>query len=167
MKHFMLTSGLRAALGFAVLLSSGQALARERVVRAVDVPRAVREAVASRYGAAAIIGYAREQAGREVTFEARVRVSGTTADVDVSPAGEILAEERRITLDDLPVEARAAVAKELGPRAEIVQVERVTKGDRQEAPEFEVQARKGRERVELTVDRSGRLVGRQISRGPR
>ncbi len=151
---------LSAGMGALTLLVGG-AYAWEKDISLAEVPKPVMEAAKARFQDAEMTGAAQEKDDdKPLVYEVSLKHKGQKIDMILTPEGEIVLFERRITTEDLP----EAVTKTLGekyPNATYKKVEEVVEMEnKQEKLAFYeallVTAEKKKREVKLTTD--GKIV---------
>jgi hypothetical protein len=153
------------SLGAVLLLAAASpARAGERTVKASAVPDAVHEAVKKNYPDARAVRYTREKEGGKITYEVTLRVQGRVTDVGVTSEGQIVAEEERISADELPLAVAKSFAASPQGHGRVKRVERVVEGGNRRDPRFEILVQDGSVFVEMTFDAAGNLVSQERTR---
>ena len=87
--------------------------------KALDkVPKAVQQAVKSKYPGAEILGAAEEKADGKTSYEVYMKLKGKGLDVTFSPTGAVEVVEKEIEAKDLPKQIMATIEKKY-PNPEI------------------------------------------------
>jgi uncharacterized cupredoxin-like copper-binding protein len=114
-------------LAAVVLAGAAAASAQEKKIEKKDVPAAVLAAFQKAYPKATIKGYAKEVEKGQTVYEIESVEGKTTRDIIYSADGKALEIEEGIEVKDLPAAVKQALDKKF-PKAQIVLVEKVTKG---------------------------------------
>ena len=135
-------------------LTSSSALAQESKVREKDVPQAVIAAFKSGYPNASVRGYAKEKEQGKLFYEIESKDGATMRDILFNPDGTVAEVEETLDPTDLPAEAQQLIQSKY-PKAVVSKPEKVTQGDK---IEYEVSARRGKQRISLVFDATGKLL---------
>jgi hypothetical protein len=139
------------------LATTSALFAGERRIKRSEVPQAVLEAATARYPNAAMTGFAREEESGKTTFEVQLKANGVRIEIDVSPEGTILSEERTISTVELPDAVRKGLAASPHSRAKVLRIEKVSGADPAQAPTYELLVQ-GAKRYELVFSATGQLM---------
>ncbi len=145
------------ALFVSVLCVASVSAASEVEVTEKQVPKAVLAAVAKKYPAAKPTGFSKELEAGKTTYEVRLAEGTRKLDIDVSPSGELMAEEETIALEAAPEAVRKAFAASKYAGWEVKHVERAVQVGNEDAPTFEVLVVQGKQRAEIAFDKDGKL----------
>jgi hypothetical protein len=124
MRALMLGVALVIVVGIAML--GERSRAEEKTLPPSQVPKAVLEAVKTRFPNAQLHHFAKETEGGKTEYEATVKVDGKKIDVMVTPEGAITLIEKVISKDELPQAVKDALEKNY-PKATYKTLEEVTK----------------------------------------
>ena len=141
-------------IGIALFLSSVAAFAQESTIREKEVPQAVLTAFKTAYPNATVRGYAKEKENGKLFYEIESKDGATMRDVLYHPDGSIAEVEETVAATDLPAAAQQLIQTKY-PRAVVTKAEKTTQGDK---VEYEVSARRGRQRISLVFDADGKLL---------
>jgi uncharacterized membrane protein YkoI len=155
---FAITFKKATLIGIGLLLTSLSASAQESKIGAKDVPQAVIAAFKSAYPNATIKGYAKEKEDGKLFYEIESKDGATARDILYNPDGTVAEIEETIAASDLPAAAQKAI-QEKYPKAVVTTAEKVTRGDK---IEFEVSARRGKQRISLDFDADGKLLKSKV-----
>lgn len=122
-----------------------------------DVPSAARSAISKRAGDAKLVGIESVTEAGQTVYEAAWMRGDAKIEVLVSAAGNLIAEESSLTLDQLPKELRA-IAKKFAGKAEL-------KLERKTVVLYELEKVSGGKEVEIFVDAAGREVKVSVGSG--
>src|SRR5438309_10649062 len=104
----MRRSGWSAA-GLLIVLLAGVGRADDKALN--KVPKAVKDAVKSKYPGAEILGAAEEKADGKTSYEVYMKLKGKGLDVTFSAAGAVEVVEKEIDAKDLPAAIRTTIEK--------------------------------------------------------
>ena len=138
----------------ALSLVSLSAAAQEKKITEKEVPATVMSAFRSAYPQATIKGFAKERENGKLFYEIESMDDKTPRDILYHPDGSVAEIEEGIAASDLPADAQQAIQKKY-PGAVVVKAERVTQGNK---IAYEVSARRGKRRISLEFDSSGKLL---------
>lgn len=147
-----------ALIAIALLLSSLVVSAQERKVREKEVPQAVVAAFKAAYPNASIRGYAKERENGKLFYEIESKDGDTVRDLLYNPDGTVAEVEETVTVTDLPIETQQLLQSKY-PKAVVTKAEKTTQSDK---VEYEVIARRGKQRISLVFDADGKLVKSRI-----
>src|SRR5262245_57661035 len=105
------------ALGAAIASS---AFAGEKRIKKSEVPKVVLDATTSRYPKAEMSGFAQEEEHGRTIFEVQLTEAGARIEIDVSPEGKILTEERTISMKDVPDAVRKGLSTSRHSKAKVL-----------------------------------------------
>jgi Putative beta-lactamase-inhibitor-like, PepSY-like len=142
-----------------LLLTSVWAAAQESKVKEKDVPPAVIAAFKAAYPNATIKGYAKEKENGKLFYEIESKDGAAARDILYNPDGTVAEVEETIAASDLPAAAQEALQSKY-PKAVVTKAEKTTQGDK---VEYEVIAKRGKQRISLTFDASGKLLKHKAS----
>ena len=153
---------MRAVVGWSVVVSllglallAGAAGAQEKKVDVEKLPRAVADAVKTKFPGAKLVGASTEKEGDKTVYEVSIKHKGSNIDVTLEPDGKIVSVEKEIAAKDLPKAVRTALeAKFAG--ATYKKVEEITK-DREVTYEV-LLVTSGKKTLEVVFDPKGKLV---------
>jgi len=154
--------GTVVMLGLMGFLSSARA--DEVKIPLKDVPKAVVDAVKSRFPNAQMMEVAKEAAEGKTTYEVALKVQGKAIDVALTAEGKITEIEREVTDKDLPIAVASAVAAKY-PKATVTEAEEIVafKGDKA-TRSFEIlltlEARKS---IEVKLSPEGKILEEEES----
>lgn len=143
----------------AALACSSLALAAEKKIPESEVPQAGLDAVRARYPGAKLSGFEKEVEKGKTVYEIQLLAKEGKVDVDVSPAGEILTEETQVPVEAVPAEVLAGVKATRYAGWKLSGAERIIQHQDAANPSYELKLGHGKQRVELTFDRAGKLLG--------
>ena len=141
-------------IAIGLLLSSLSASAQESKVREKDVPQAVIAAFKAAYPNATVRGYAKEKENGKLFYEIESKDGATIRDVLYNPDGTVAEVEETVAPTDLPAEAQQLIQSKY-PKAVVTKAEKTTQGDQ---VEYEVSARRGKQRISLVFGADGKLL---------
>jgi len=150
----LIAACLVVVLGWTV---GAAALDGETKVPLDKVPKAVMDAVKSKFPEAKLIGASTEKENDKVVYELSLSYKGHHHDVTLSTDGKILGIERQIPIKDLPkVVAEAVTAKY--PKGKLTKAEELLKGDGT-LHRYEVVVETGpSSSVEVVLDLKGKIL---------
>jgi hypothetical protein len=157
-----MTKTLLIAMALDLAIVSSVAGAEKQITK-LEVPRAVLDATAARYPNADMTNFAREEESGKTTFEVQLKVNGARIEIDVSPEGKILSEERTISIKELPDAVRSGLAASRYSSARVLRIEKVTDVDGAQAPTYELLVQ-GAKRYELVFSSTGQLTKQELKR---
>lgn len=131
----------------------GVVAARDKLLKKSELPSAVREAADKQTQGAEVRGYSSEIENGKLEYEVKMTVNGHLRDVSIAPDGRILEIEDEVTLDSLPANVHAALARKAG-KGTITRVESLTKNGKLVA--YEAQIRSGTRHSEIQVGPDGK-----------
>ena len=141
-------------IAIGLLLTSVCASAQESKIKEKDVPQAVIAAFKSAYPNATVRGYAKEKENGKLFYEIESKDGTTMRDLLYNPDGSIAEIEETVAAADLPAAARQAIQAKY-PKAVVSRAEKTTQGNK---IEYEVSARRGKQRINLSFDADGKLL---------
>lgn len=141
-------------IGIAIFLSSVAAFSQESKIREKEVPQAVLTAFKTAYPNATVRGYAKEKENGKLFYEIESKDGATMRDVLYNPDGTVAEIEETVAVSDLPAAAQQLIQTKY-PRAVVTKAEKSTQGDK---VQYEVSARRGRQRISLVFDADGKLL---------
>jgi Putative beta-lactamase-inhibitor-like, PepSY-like len=156
MSVFTFKKATLVAIG--LLLTSVYASAQESKIQEKDVPKAVIAAFKSAYPNATVRGYAKEKENGKLLYEIESKDGATMRDLLYNPDGTLAETEETVAASDLPAAAQQALQAKY-PKAVISKAEKTTQGDK---VEYEVSARRGKQRISLTFDADGKLLTSKV-----
>jgi hypothetical protein len=142
------------SIAIGILTVSICASAQESKLREKDVPQAVIAAFKSAYPNATIRGYAKEKENGKLFYEIESTDGATMRDVLYHPDGAVAEIEETVAANELPGEAQTVIQQKY-PGAVVSKAEKTTQGDK---VEYEVSARRGKQRISLVFDGNGKLL---------
>ena len=142
-----------AVLGMS--LSIATVRADEEKIPLDKVPAPVLKAFKAKFPDATIKAAIKETEKDKVTYEIESTLKGLSVDAVLTPAGEFVAIEREMQVDDLPAAVTKAVAAKY-PKSKIEKAEEVTKGDLVTI-EVVVKTAEGKS-VEVEVTKDGKVL---------
>ena len=140
-----------------LLLLPWLAFAGEKTVEASQVPAAVVKAATDRYPKAKVTKYTEETKGAKKGYEVELDVAGQKVEVMVAADGTLEAEERTLTLNDLPVAVAKALAASKYSKAAVRSVERIEELRTKGPLMWELSVELGGKKRELLFDEAGAL----------
>lgn len=132
--------------------------AQEAKIKESDVPQAVVAAFKSAYPNATVKGYSKERENGKLFYEIESKDGSTMRDLLYNPDGSVAEIEETVAATDLPAEAQQAIQAKY-PKAIVSRAERVTRGDK---IEYEVSARRGKQRISLVFDADGKVLKSKV-----
>lgn len=141
-----------------LLLSANIASADETRIARSSVPKPVLDAVVAKYPKAKMLEFSRETEEHGTVYEVKLEASGARVEVEVSPEGAILEEERVISPADLPSAVKAALLRSRYAKAKVERAEKVTATADPEHPTYELEVVLDAKRSELVFSADGRLL---------
>jgi uncharacterized membrane protein YkoI len=144
-----------ALIAFGVTVSVSAA---EKRLEKSQVPKAALAAVAAKYPKARMTGFSEEDEGGKRVYEVKLQWGGERAEVTVSSEGKILAEERVISMREVPDAVKKTLSTGSYAKAKVSRIERVTDGAKPDAPTYELQVEQGGRRHELVFAHTGELI---------
>ena len=153
-------------IGLILCLSISSASASEKKLALAAVPKAVVAALKHKYTVADDqLQFAEEKEHGKISYEVVVKVDGRVIEVELSPAGKIVAEEERIKPEELPAAVTQAIAASKHAGATIKGAERVILDEKVDAPNYEVVVEESGKKLELKFDATGKLVEEEEKTG--
>ena len=157
---------MKSAIGFkrvtliaiGLFLTSLCASAQESKVREKDVPQAVIAAFKSAYPNATVRGYAKEKENGKLFYEIESKDGATMRDLLYNPDGTVAEIEETVAATDLPTAAQQVIQVKY-QKAVVSRAEKVTRGDK---IEYEVSARRGKQRISLAFDADGKVLKSKV-----
>jgi hypothetical protein len=145
-------------IAIGLLLGSVSVLAQESKIREKDVPQAVIAAFRAAYPNATIGGYAKEKENGKLFYEIESKDGTTRRDILYNPDGTVAEVEETVAMTDLPAAAQQLIQSKY-PKAVVSRAEKTTAGDK---VEYEVSARRGKQRISLVFDGEGKLLKNSV-----
>ncbi|HEY3233758.1 MAG TPA: PepSY-like domain-containing protein, partial [Polyangiaceae bacterium] len=130
----------------------------EQKLKRSEVPAAVIKAVSAKYPKAKMTGFSRETEDGVTKYEVQLQLDGANADVDVSPQGKILEEERTIPFDSLPPAVKKGFASSHYAKGKVEKVEKSTKFGNTVEISYELLVRLGDKTHELLFSPAGKRI---------
>ncbi len=127
------------------------AAASEKKVKMQDLPPAVQATVKAQTQGATLLGLNMEVENGKTEYEAETKVNGHARDIQIDPAGKIVAIEEEVPFEVIPPAAKAGLTK-LSAGGKIQKVESVTKGT---TVTYEAVVTKSGKRSEIVVSKDG------------
>ena len=146
------------AVAVASVLAFGTACQKqtEKGITEKELPQEVMTAFETSYPGASVQGYAREMDKGKMYYEISFEFKGAQIDILYNPEGEVVERETTISEEEMPVQIRDAVMKEV-PDYSLILIERIEK-DNQLYYEAKVQDTRSGSRYELFFSESGELL---------
>ena len=141
-------------IAIGLLLTSLAVSAQEVKIREKEVPQAVITAFKAAYPNATVRGYAKEKENGKLFYEIESKDGATMRDVLYNPGGTVAEVEETVAPTDLPAAAQQLIQSKY-PKAVVSKAEKITQGDK---IEYEVSARRGKQRISLVFDATGKLL---------
>jgi uncharacterized membrane protein YkoI len=152
-------STLRAA-------EKGEKKDEEKDLKQAQVPKPVLDAVAKKYPNAKLKKFGQENEEGKLIYEVElVSASKEEVSIDVSPEGNILAEETVMKASALPGPIKAGLQASKYKTWKIAKAERVVHGDKPDAPEYEVVVQSKKEKFEVVLDKDGKITKEEAKSG--
>lgn len=155
---FAFTFKRATLIAIGLLLASVCAVAQESKIQEKDVPKAVIAAFKAAYPNATVRGYAKEKENGKLFYEIESKDGATMRDLLYNPDGTIAEIEETVAAADLPAAAQQALQAKY-PKAVVSRAEKTTQGNK---VEYEVSARRGKQRISLTFDADGKLLNSKV-----
>lgn len=155
---FAFTFKRATLIAIGLLLASVCAAAQESKIQEKDVPKAVIAAFKAAYPNATVRGYAKEKENGKLFYEIESKDGATMRDLLYNPDGTIAEIEETVAAADLPAAAQQALQAKY-PKAVVSRAEKTTQGNK---VEYEVSARRGKQRISLTFDADGKLLNSKV-----
>ena len=128
--------------------------AQESHIKEGDVPKTVIDAFKSAYPNATVRGYAKEKENGKLFYEIESKDGATMRDVLYNPDGSVAEVEETVATGDLPTAAQELIHTKYS-KAVVTRAEKTTQGSK---VEYEVSARRGKQRISLVFDSNGQVV---------
>jgi len=148
------TFGRSILIAVSLMLIGAAATAQESKVKEKDVPPAVIAAFKAAYPNATIRGLAKEKENGKLFYEIESKDGTTLRDLLYNPDGTVAEIEETVAASDLPAAAQQAIQDKY-PKAVVSRAEKVTQGEK---IEYEVAARRGKQKISFTFDVGGKLL---------
>ena len=129
------------------------AFAQEKKLKPADVPSAVTAASAKRFPNAHVSGWSKETEEGRTTYEASIVDSSGKRDAVFAEDGSLVAIEEKISITELPVQVRSAVAAKY-PKAVLRKAEKISHASE---TDYEVDLAQAA-RKEVTVSSTGKIL---------
>jgi hypothetical protein len=140
------------------LLAGGSALAEERSVKESEVPPPVLDKAHKKYPRAKFTGFEREDENGKTSFEVKLTDGDKHIDVVCAPDGVILAEEELLAAESIPAPVMTAYRAMTKYRDwTFRKAERISLGEKTDAPTYAIKLEKESRRVALTFTAEGKL----------
>lgn len=123
--------------------------------KAEQVPAAAKAGFAAKFPAAQKVKWSVEKPGE---FEAEFKLNGVETSALVDAKGNLLEVEAEIKESELPQAVKAAIAKDFAGY-KIDEIEKAI--DAKGAATFEMEAVKGKDKLEISFDSNGKLLGKE------
>ncbi len=140
--------------GFALAAESKKEKGAEKKISRKDVPTAVMSAFQKAYPKAQIVGTNQETEDSTTYFEIESRDGKVKRDLLYKADGTVKEIEESITEADLPAAIKDAIAKEY-PKGMIQKGEKTT---RDNVVEYELIVNNGKDKMEVVLDETGKIV---------
>ncbi len=151
---------LLAALALSLFLGTGEVRAQEEAVSQDKIPKAVMDALLSRFPQARIDSCTRAKEGDDVVYDIEFKQEGRKYEADISEKGTCINYERAIAAEDLPKPVRDTIENRY-PRATLKEVmeETEVKGKAEKLSAYEVVlVTAGRKDVEVRLSPGGKIL---------
>ena len=119
------------------------------------IPAAAKTGFAAKFPAAQNVKWGVEKPGQ---FEAEFKLNGTQTSVLVDAKGNVLETEARIKEAELPQGVKATIAKDFAGY-KIDEIEKAA--DAKGVTTFEMEAVKGKDKLEISFDSNGKLLAKE------
>lgn len=131
----------------------------EEKVALDKVPKAVLDAVKARFPDAELKEASKETEDGKTSYEIEVKTKKGDFAVELTPDGDITEIEKDIEAKDLP-KAVAKTLEENYPKAELGEIEEVTKVEKKEEKlsHYEIEIKTGDKKVEVKIDPDGKVI---------
>jgi hypothetical protein len=139
-----------------LLLSAGAAIAGDKAVKLVDMPKAVQETIHQQSQGARIVGTKTEQEDGKMLYELESVVGDHRRDLLIDPTGKVVEIEVEVALTATPPAVRAGIEKNAGSD-EIVKIESMARTD-EKVYAYDVRVRAGAKKRSFRVALDGTLV---------
>jgi uncharacterized membrane protein YkoI len=148
------------ALGIAAMaVAHGhRASAAAKTLKQGDVPAPVMTKLAAKYPGAKWKSFGTEDEHGATVYEVEFTQGKGHVSVDVSPEGKILAEETTLTAGELPAPVKDSIDGSKYKGWKLLKAERVIDEEQTDAPTYEVMLERKGKKVELVVDKSGKIA---------
>lgn len=120
-----------------------------------QIPTAVKTGFASKFPTAQKVKWSVEKPGE---FEAEFKLNGVDTSVLVDVKGNLLETEAEIIESELPQAVKATIAKDFAGY-KLDEIEKAT--DAKGAITFEMEAAKGKDKLEISFDSTGKLLAKK------
>jgi hypothetical protein len=148
---------LLGLLAASLTVLSTAAYAAEKKIKKSEVPKAVIEAVEAKYPKAKLKSFEQEDEDGKTLYEIKITVGRDSIEVKVSPEGTILAEERVITMKELPEAVKKSLTTSKYAKAKVRKIEKVTETDKPDEVAYEIHVDHAGKRLELVFSQTGEL----------
>jgi hypothetical protein len=148
-------TALILALGIGL---AGRASAREQRVDRAEVPGAVVSAVLSKYPKGTLTRFTKEQEHGSTVYEVNVEIGTERREVEVSPDGKLLGEERTLAFEETPAAVQHAFAHSRYAKGKVVRAEESRRYVPTEKVTYELLVKVEGRKLELAYDYEGKLV---------
>jgi hypothetical protein len=119
------------------------------------IPAAAKTGFAAKFPAAQKAKWSVEKPGE---FEVEFKLNGVSTSALVDPKGNLLETETEIKESELPQAVKATIAKDfVGYKLDEIEKATDVKG----VSTFEMEAAKGKDKLEISFDASGKLLGKE------
>jgi uncharacterized membrane protein YkoI len=94
-----------------VIFCSAIAKASEKQITYYDLPAAVQKTAQRESQGATVLRYSKEVENGKVDYEVEMIVAGKSKDISIDPSGKVVEIEQQLSLDAVPLAAKAAIQK--------------------------------------------------------
>jgi hypothetical protein len=150
-----------SAVGLVAVLVTSVSVGRADEKALDKVPKAVQQAVKSKYPRAEILGASEEKADGKTSYEVYMKLNGKGLDVTFSATGVVEVVEKEIDAKDLPKQIVAAIEKK-HPNPKYTKVEEISKvkDGKMAVDTYEILfTTPAKKTIEMTFAADGKLTG--------
>jgi hypothetical protein len=152
----MLWKKAAASLG-GLSIAATMGLGADQKLSQSEVPAPVLKAIEAKYPGAKLTSFEKEVEAGKTLYEVGIVQGSKTADVSVTAEGSILVEEALVELKNVPPAVQAGLAASAYAKLKVVRVEKVTRTEAPNAPDFEIAVQDGAQIRELVFTPEGQL----------
>ena len=151
-------SKMELLAGMALLVLTMAILADEEKVPLDKVPKAVLDAVKTKFPGAKLLGAGKEKEDGKTVFEIQIKYKDHTIDVTVTPEGKIGLVEKLISEKEVPEVVTKAFKAKFG-KATVKKIEEISKDDKVTAYEYLIELDK--KMLEVKFDPKGKFLAEE------
>jgi hypothetical protein len=157
MRHHVVLLG---ALGLFLFIRTGQVRAQEEAVPKDKIPKAVKDALLSKFPKAKIDKCVKEKEGSDIVYDIEFKQEGRNCEADINENGVYINYEKAIAAKDLPKSVTAAIEKKY-PKATLKEIMEETEvsGNAEKLSAYEVGlVTADKKNVEVRLSPDGKIL---------